>query len=104
MHKFICLEEATELYKMTKKLKLRSFMLNQLQRASSSVALNLAEGNARRTLKDRLKYFNIAYASLKEVQAICRLEDLKIVHHKADRLGGLIYSLTRNLTEAVDRD
>ena len=49
MKDFRCLNEATTLYQMAKKQKLKAFMKDQLLRASSSVALNLAEGNARRT-------------------------------------------------------
>ena len=51
MKEFKCLTEATELYKMAKQAKLKAFMQDQLLRASSSIALNLAEGNARRTQK-----------------------------------------------------
>ena len=71
MKEFRCLTEATELYKLAKRQKIKAFMRDQLLRASSSVALNLAEGNARRTQKDRLRLFNIALASLREVQMIC---------------------------------
>ncbi len=101
MHKFRCLEEATQLYHLAKKQKLKAFMRDQLLRASSSVALNLAEGNARRTPKDRLRMFNIALSSLREVQMICKLEDLKVLEKQADRVGAMIYVLNRNLTDAV---
>ena len=101
MHKFRCLEEATQLYHLAKKQRLKAFMRDQLLRASSSVALNLAEGNARRTPKDRLRMFNIALSSLREVQMICNLEDLNLLEKQADRVGAMIYVLNRNLTDAV---
>ena len=101
MREFKCLTEATELYKMAKQVKLKAFMKDQLLRASSSVALNLAEGNARRTQKDRLRMFNIALASLREVQMICELEDLDHLAWKANQVGGMIYALNRSVTETV---
>ena len=87
---------------MAKRTKLKAFMRDQLLRASSSVALNLAEGNARRTQKDRLRFFNIALSSLREVQMICILEDLEKLAQKADRLGGMIYALNRSVTDTVN--
>lgn len=101
MQKLRCLNEATELYQMAKATKLPPFMKDQLLRASSSVALNLSEGNARRTLKDKRKFFNIAYSSVREVQTIAILEDLKGIYRKADQLGAMTYALTRALSEAV---
>ena len=76
-------------------------MRDQLLRASSSVALNLAEGNARRTNKDRLRFFNIALASLREVQMICKLEDLDRLAQKANQVGGMIYALNRSVSDSV---
>ena len=101
MQKLRCLNEATELYQMAKKAKLPTFMKDQLLRASSSVALNLSEGNARRTLKDKRRFFNIAYSSVREVQTIAKLENLKSIYQKADQVGAMTYALTRALSEAV---
>lgn len=101
MQKLRCLNEATELYQMAKKAKLPPFIRDQLLRASSSVALNLSEGNARRTLKDKRKFFNIAYASIREVQTITQLEGLTKIYEKADQIGAMTYALTRALSEAV---
>lgn len=42
-------------------------LTEQMCKASSSVPINIAEGNARRTPKDKRKFFNIAIASLEEV-------------------------------------
>lgn len=100
MQKLRCLNEATELYQMAKVTKLPNFMKDQLLRATSSVALNLSEGNARRTLKDKRKFFNIAYASIREVQTIAQLESLTKIYKKADQIGAMTYALTRAVTEA----
>lgn len=45
------------------------YLRYQLMRASSSVALNLAEGSAKRSPKDQARFYGIALASLRECQA-----------------------------------
>jgi four helix bundle protein len=42
-------------------------LTNQIRRASTSVAANLAEGSARTSAKDQAHFSNIAYSSLIEV-------------------------------------
>src|SRR5436190_13605133 len=42
---------------------------DQLDRASTSVALNIAEGNGKYALKDRCKFFDIAHGSALECAA-----------------------------------
>ena len=103
LKKFKCHSEAVDLYKSCKKIKLRAFLKDQLLRASSSVALNLGEGSGRRTQKDRLRHYNIAFASLREVQSICELEDLEDIAKKADQLAAMIFAMNRRLTEAAHR-
>ena len=103
LNKFKCHNEAVELYKCCKKIKLRAFLKDQLLRASSSVALNLGEGSGRRTQKDRLRHYNIAFASLREVQSICELEDLNDIAKMADQLAAMLFVLNRNLTDAAHR-
>ena len=66
MKTFIALERAKEFYREVKVIKLPYYMKDQLLRASSSVALNLSEGNAKYSLKEKNRFYSIAYASLKE--------------------------------------
>jgi len=66
---FRTLHLADLLYNQIIKLKLPYYLKDQLRRASSSVVLNLVEGNARRTRLDKRRMYNYAYASAKEVQA-----------------------------------
>jgi four helix bundle protein len=47
-----------------------SYLDDQLKRAMSSVILNIAEGNGRRTVKERRRFFDIARASAAEVASI----------------------------------
>jgi four helix bundle protein len=84
---------AVEFYKECKKVSLPAYAKDQLRRASFSVALNLAEGAARSGLKDRVRFYNISLASLREVQSVIKLEDLKHLESKADHLGACLYKL-----------
>jgi len=45
------------------------YLVDQLQRAVASIVLNIAEGNAKRSLKDRARFFAIARASAAESAA-----------------------------------
>jgi four helix bundle protein len=63
-------------------------------RASSSITLNLAEGAAKLSRKERLRYYGIAFGSVREVQAIIRLEDLRSLASGADQLAASLYRLT----------
>ncbi len=93
---FIALELAATLYKECEELKLRHPIKDQLLRASSSIALNLSEGNDRRTTKDQVRFFNMAFTSLKEVQSIMMLEDIKTLDHEIEQLSAMIFVLIRN--------
>lgn len=57
------------------------------------MCLNLAEGNAKHGLKDRRRFFNIAYASQKEVQMILKLEEKSEAFEIADKLAAHLYKL-----------
>lgn len=61
---------AVMVYKMTKSFpKDELFALtNQLRRAASSISANIAEGFGRKTNKDKLHFYTIAYGSLLEVK------------------------------------
>ena len=86
---------AINFHRECQKLKMKSYLKNQLERATASVALNLGEGNARISSKDRQRFFNIAYASLKEAQialALAAVTSPQLLDH-ADHLGASIYKL-----------
>ena len=70
MKNFRTLNSAVEFYHLAQQLPLKKHLKDQLDRASLSIALNLAEGRARKNIKDQVRFFNIAFASLREVQAI----------------------------------
>ena len=55
-------------------------------------------------MQEELRMFNIALASFRKVQQICRLEELETLELKADDLGAMIYALNRKLTDTVYRE
>lgn len=83
---------------------LPAYLKNQLLRASSSVALNLAEGSARPTLRDRLRFYNTARASFIECQAAWQLSGVAMpadVLACMQCLGGSLYRLCNQGRVAV---
>jgi four helix bundle protein len=90
---------AVQFYKMARGKKLPFGLQGQLQRASSSVALNLAEGWGRATPADRRRFFQMALGSVREVQSIVSLEPEVFDARECDALDHLaasVYKLTRN--------
>ena len=93
MKNFRTYDYAVELYHESKKVRLPYYLKDQLLRAASSVVLNLAEGNNRLTTKDRLRFFNMALTSAREVEAIFDLEKICILKPKLNRTLGCLYRL-----------
>jgi len=50
-------------HKICSRLEPRSDIKNQLDRASNSIVLNMAEGNGKYSKKDRCRYFDISFGS-----------------------------------------
>ncbi len=95
LENFRSYQNALELYKKSRGHRLPRFLKDQLERAASSIVLNLAEGSGRATQKDRMRFYVMAFASLREVQAIIDLEDSLVdLKAPADELGAHLYKLT----------
>ena len=64
---------AVSVYRGCETVAAKHHLRDQLLRASLSVVLNLAEGSAKPSIKDRARFYGIAFASAKEVQSILQL-------------------------------
>jgi four helix bundle protein len=95
MKVFRTLELAVEFSNAVKRLRIEGHLRDQLLRAASSIALNLAEGNAKFSEKEKKRFYKIAYGSLKECQVALRLLDVTVpqLSQQADHLGASLYRL-----------
>ena len=87
---------AVQFYRNSNKLYLKEPLRNQFQRASLSIVLNLAEGTAKPTAKDRRKFYRISLGSLRETQAILEIVNDQKLIKEADKLGAYLYKLCQN--------
>jgi four helix bundle protein len=76
MKNFRTYQLAVSFFRLCNKLKLPMHLSDQLRRASVSIVCNLAEGRGKPTRKDQLKYFHIAFGSVRECQALLTLAEL----------------------------
>lgn len=96
MKNFRTYQLAVAFYKESQKVRVKSHLRDQLDRAAASVAANLAEGSAKPTAKDRRKYYRIALGSLREVQCFLELSANQELLKSADILGAHLYKLCLN--------
>ena len=94
---FTAFQLAKDFYRKCKFLECPKHLRDQLLRASSSIALNVAKGSGKRTPADQKRYYSIALGSLRECEAILELEDLgdNDLRRLMDRLGAILFTLTR---------
>lgn len=94
---FTAFQLSKEFYQNCKKLRLPAHLKDQLLRAASSIALNLAESNGNRTEKDRIRFFTHALGSLRECQAILELEQIddQVLKNLSDQLGAILFKLCK---------
>ena len=96
MKNFTIYQLAVEFYHQTENIKLKSPLKNQFARALLSISLNLTEGSAKPTAKDRRRFYRISLGSLREVQAILQIVGHFELQQQADVLGAHIYKLCVN--------
>lgn len=98
MKTFRTLDLAIEFYGKVEEQKVTGNLRDQLLRAASSISLNLSEGNAKRTEKEKKRYYHTAYASCQECKTIFKLAkiDDKEVVDLADKLGAWLYKLLKS--------
>ena len=69
---------------------------DQIERASLSILLNIAEACGKPTRKDRARFLYIAMGSLRETQALLVILENTTLIKLADHLGALLYKFTLN--------
>ena len=85
----VAIYQATESFPKDQRYRL----VDQMQRATVSVAANIAEGSGRRTVRDFLRFLYMANGSLREVEYYI---------HLAKRLNYLSEADSRTLTQVKD--
>src|SRR5688500_6663937 len=98
MKTFRTLELAIDFNDHVNELKLPSHLRDQMLRAASSIALNLSEGNAKFSVREKKRFYQMAYASQKEGQTILRLAHNRnpAIIKLADQLGASLYKLLQS--------
>ena len=93
LQKFETYQLALQLYRDCASVKAAVYIKDQLNRAALSVVLNTAEGSAKPTPKERARFYSIALASAREVQALIDVTGRRDLWPLADRVGGCLYRL-----------
>lgn len=97
---------AVEFYRMCSRIKGPRHLTDQLNRASSSVPLNLAEGSEGASLPNRRRFYRIAMGSLRESQAILDLlsdsETTRQARKLGDELGACVFKLCKTLDHKLN--
>ena len=99
MNRFRSYELSVQFYRMVSLLKVPCHLKGQLQRASSSVALNLAEGSAKPSPKERAKFYRISLGSFRECEAVFHLLQIHNAElsELTDKLARHLYKLCKAL-------
>ena len=98
MKTFRALDLSVEFYDLSEKSDLKGNLRDQLLRAASSISLNLSEGNAKRTVAEKKRFYQMAYASAQECRTVLKLAKVpdEKMHDTADKLGAWIYNLLKS--------
>ncbi len=86
-------------------------LTSQLQRAAVSISANIAEGRARKSGKEFLRYLSIAYGSLAELETLIQIANrldyidggqLKQLDDQTTEIGRMINGLRRSIEKKTD--
>ncbi len=86
----------------------RFALMDQMRRAANSVSANIAEGFGRRTSKDKIQFYSIAYGSVLEVKNYLYLAEklgYMVEPDKKDAIGNVVdvQKLINSLIRAVKK-
>ena len=98
MGNFRTLNQAISFYQDHNQLRFSKKPLqDQYDRALLSVVLNLSEGAAKTSNKERHRFYRISLGSLREVQTLLLLDQKLKAHAATDSLAASLYCLCRSL-------
>jgi four helix bundle protein len=97
LHNFRSYQLAVQFYQQAQGVKLPYHLKEQLNRAASSIALNLSEGSGKESKKDRRRFYRIAFGSVRECQAIFELAQIRTLLPLLDNLAGHVFKLCKAL-------
>lgn len=100
---------ALEVYRISKQFPKEEIfgLTSQLRRAVISVPANIAEGFARKGIKDKLRFYNIAEASLSEVSYFLLLSqelsyaETSYLIIKVEEIGRMLNSYSKSISGTV---
>ena len=94
---FIAYKLAKNIYQTCRQVRVARNMRDQLDRASASIALNIAEGSGKRSPGDQARFYSIALGSLRECHAILDLENkcAPDLAEQINQLGAILYTLSK---------
>ncbi|OHA06472.1 MAG: four helix bundle protein [Candidatus Sungbacteria bacterium RIFCSPLOWO2_01_FULL_51_34] len=103
-------EYVLDIYRITKMFSPdeKYALVQQVRRAAVSIAANIAEGSKRRSLKDKIHFYNIADTSLEETKyypilsrdlAYISSEEQGVLMEKANEIGRVLNGLMRALSK-----
>ena len=84
---------ALEFYRDCEKVRMPHHIRSQYMRACLSVLNNLAEGSAKKSIKDRARFYEIALGSFRECQSMLMVLREEELYQKYDKLGASLYKL-----------
>jgi|SRR3990167_6050225 len=84
---------ARALYLSCKELKLKGEARNQLERASLSIVLNLAEGSGKLSRGEKKRFYGMALGSVRETQALVGLFGNAKLEDEADHVAASLWNL-----------
>jgi four helix bundle protein len=100
LYRFRSYQLAVGFYRLARAQSAPRYLKDQFERAASSVALNLSEGSAKRSINDRRRYYEIALGSVRECEACIALLGKSASHleEPCDKLARHVYRLVQALS------
>ena len=106
------MELVSEIYKITCEFpeEEKFGLINQIRRAAISVPSNIAEGSARNSDKENLRFIDIACGSLAELETqllisvqlgYCEMNKTQILIEKIDNIGRMLSGLKKHLRNKI---